>query len=861
MSKKSVASFKTSKIKKEYFLKTVAEVLKMLKSKEKGLNLLEVRERRSIYGTNEIIVAEKMSQLKKFLLRFKSPLIIILFVIGTTSLTVAHDVRSAVVIYAMIILSIVTDFIQEYKSEKAVEKLKEKVISTVEVLRDGKRGMIKASELVPGDVVLLSVGTIVPADARVISSDDFFVNESTLTGEAFPVEKNNVPLADANVDINSQKNIVFMGTNVVSGYASVVIIATGANTVYGRIASKMGEPSQETEFEKGVRSFGSLIVKVVVALVALIFILNTGITHHPWLDSLMFSLALAVGLTPELLPMIMSITLAKGSVNMAKQGVIVKRLNSIHDFGGMDVLCTDKTGTLTENRIEMVKHIDIAGRISELLLDYTYLNSTYQSGLANPLDEAVLKVNEPMDVNLYKKIDEIPFDFQRRRLSVIVEVGDKRILVTKGAPEEMWPACLHYADLAQEKTFDQAALAQAQAKYNELSADGYRVLAVAYKNLPIEKDKTEYSVADESGLVLMGLIAFLDPPKVSARQAIEMLEGQGIEIKIVTGDNELVTRKICTELDINIKGILTGIQIGEMDDAALQTAVENTTIFSRVSPEQKGRIVSMLRLNKHSVGYMGDGINDALPLKAADVGISVNNAVDVAKEAADLILLTKDLNVLSLGVTEGRKTFRNTMKYILMGLSSNFGNMFSVAAASFLLPFLPMLPVQILLNNMMYDLSQVTIPLDNVDAENVAKPKRWDLKFIYKFMFLFGPISSIFDILTFVVMLQLFKVTTANAGLFQAAWFMESFATQTLVIFFIRTKQLPFVQSRPGKWLAATILLFVVISAIIPLTAVGRNYFGFISPGIGVYAAVWFLVVVYLVMVELVKRPIYKKYF
>lgn len=837
-------------------IKSIDDVFVQLESSAAGLNILKVNELLKRDGLNEIGGRKKMSAVKNFLLRLRSPLILTLFVIGTISLFL-NDLRSAIVVYAMILLSVVIDFVQEHKSEKTVEKLKSQVVTKVEVIRDGKKVSLEAKHLVAGDVICLSVGSIVPADARIIESDDFFTNESSLTGEAFPVAKHRDTLSKLPADISDYDNIIFTGTDVVSGYATAVVLVTGERTVFGRIAAKLAEPSLETEFEKGVKNFGNLIIKVILSLVFLIFFVNTIIAKHDFLSSVMFALALAVGLTPELLPMIMSITLARGSVDMSKKGVIVKRLNSIHDFGGMSVLCTDKTGTLTENKIKMVKHIDIDGNISTKILDYVYLNSYYQAGLANPLDEAVLRIKEKVKVSGWNKLDEIPFDFSRRRLSVILESikTEEMIMISKGSPEEMFTVASFYEDNGEIKKFDKKYRSQALKKYHELSADGFRVLTLAYKK--VSEKKREYPIQEECDLILLGFVAFLDPAKKGAKAAINLLEARGIEIKIITGDNDLVTKKICHDVGVDIKGILTGPEVDAMTDEDLKNKVMDVTIFSRISPEGKARIVSAIRENKVCVGYMGDGINDALPLKAADVGISVNNAVDVAKEAADLILLTKDLKVLALGVEEGRRTFGNTMKYILMGLSSNFGNMFSVAAASFCLPFLPMLPIQILLNNFLYDFSQITIPLDNVDEEYIKKPKRWDVNFIKKYMVLFGPLSSIFDITTFVVMIKLFH---ANASNFQTAWFLESFATQTLVIFFIRTRKIPFIESRPSKYLAASILFFCIIAMIIPFSPLAA-YFGFTRPTWGVLAAIWFIVIVYLLLVQTVKKGIYKKYF
>lgn len=858
MLKKKLA--KSAKFGQQYAELTPEAVIQKMGSRRTGLNLLEIGRLRKQYGYNEIVIGERLNAFRKFLKRFQSPLIIVLLIIGTVSYCLG-DIRSGTIVYLMILLSAVTDFVQEHKSARLVEKLKEKVITMVETVRDGKRVQVKARELVPGDIICLSVGSVIAADARLIQSDDFFVNESLLTGEAFPVEKSEVAKATGN-QLNNQTNLVFSGANVVSGYGRAVVISTGVNTVYGRLAEKLAEPEVETEFERGIKGFGSLIVKIISVLVVLIFVINSGLAHKDFFSSLMFSLALAVGLTPELLPMIMSVTLARGSQNMANKGVIVKRLNSIHDFGGMDILCTDKTGTLTENRIELVKAIDLKERDSAKLLNYTYLNSYFQSGIANPLDEAILRIKNSdkkdsagkAQARGWRKLDETPFDFVRRRLSVALEDESGCYLISKGAPESVFDVCGSYEDENGVSDFDAACRAKAIELYHRLSSEGYRVLALGYRQVAA---KSEYPPADERDLVLLGLVAFLDPPKLSARKALDILEAQGVEIKVITGDNELVTGKICRELNLLVKGVLTGQEIDKMSDKALRTAALKTTIFARVSPEQKARVVAAVKREGRAVGYLGDGINDALPLKTADVGISVNNAVDVAKEAADLILLTKDLKVLAEGVYEGRRTFGNTTKYILMGLSSNFGNMFSVAAASFALPFLPMIPIQILLNNFLYDFSQVTIPTDNVDKEYLLKPKQWDLKFIKKFMYTFGPISSVFDIATFAMLFLIFK---ANEQMFQTAWFMESLATQTLVIFIIRTRKLPFLESRPGKWLVASVLLFLGLGLALPFSPLA-SYFSFARPSWSLAIALALIVGAYLTVTEIAKQKIYKKYF
>ncbi len=842
-------------IKSFYVDAAVDAVLADLATSNNGLSMIEVEKRRVQSGFNEIITKKKNPAWKKLLKQFTSPLILILILCGGLSIVFGGKI-DAIIIFTMIAMSVLLDFFQEHKANEAAESLQAKIVNRVQVRRAGKVVEVLGRELVAGDIVLLSAGSMVPADCRLITTDDFFVNESILTGEAFPVAKDIAPDKLDKDDFLHAKNLVFLGSNVASGYGEAVVVNTGKQTVFGQMTHDLAETDEKTDFEKGITRFSYLIADTIFALVIIIFLLNLatkGATVDNLINALLFSLALAVGLTPEMLPMVMSITMARGSVNMARHGVIVKKLNSIHDFGGMDVLCTDKTGTLTENSIRLIKHIDLDGNESEPVLDYAFLNSSLQSGIANPLDEAIVAMNLQDKLKDYRKIDEIPFDFSRRRLSIVVERAGKRLLITKGAPEEMMSVCKFYDEAGVAKNLDQAAIDKVNKIYHDLSADGFRVLALAYRAV---EAKENYEVDSESDLILFGLVAFLDPAKAEAKTAIDQLEAQGIEVKVITGDNDLVTSKICRELDVKIKGVLTGLQIEKMTDYDLALACEKTTIFSRVSPEQKARIVRLLKNNGHTVGYIGDGINDTLPLKTADVGISVNNAVDVAKETADLILLTKDLGVLSLGVTEGRKTFGNTIKYILMGLSSNFGNMFSMAVASFLLPFLPMLPIQILLNNFLYDVSQMTIPLDNVDVEYTTKPKKWDIKLIKHFMLTFGPISSVFDIATFVIMLLIFH---AAAPEFQTAWFLESIATQSLVIFIIRTRKIPFIESRPSKWLVLSVVSFVALAMIIPFTVVGQ-FFHFTPLSAAVILAIWGLVIVYLIVTELAKRWIYKRY-
>ena len=815
-----------------------------------GLSTEEAEERLRIYGYNELAKRKKRMAIVDFLLHFRSPLVIILLIAGLIA-GFLGEVINFTIIFSIVFLSVLLDFYQESKAEKAAELLKEKVTTTATVLRDGAKREVKISEIVPGDIVYLSAGDIVPADARVIAAKDLFVNQSALTGESFPVEKTPTP-AKIEASTNVWGNCLFMGTSIVSGTATAVVLKTGSLTEYGKIAKRLVQKQPETEFERGVRGFSFLILQVTFFLVMFVFFIN-ALFRRGVLESLLFAVALSVGMTPELLPMILSINLSKGALAMSKNGVIVKHLPSIENFGSMDILCTDKTGTLTENKIKLILHVDVEGENDDKVLLYSFLNSYFQTGLKSPLDEAILEY-ENIDVKDYQKIDEVPFDFVRKRVSVVVEHEKQRFFIAKGAPEEIVKICSYcelkdiILDLTEELS------GKIEQKYYDLSAEGFRVLAVSYKKL--REEKPVYSVNDESGMVFLGFVAFLDPPKETARESLQLLRKAGVELKILTGDNELVTKKTCEHLDFEVKGIVSGSEIAQMDDEVLQRMVEEANVFVRVTPTQKDRIITALKKNGHVVGFLGDGINDAPSMKTADIGISVDNAVDVAKESADIILLQKSLKVLNEGVLEGRKTFGNTMKYIMMGVSSNFGNMFSVAGASLFLPFLPMLPIQILLNNLLYEFSQSSITTDNVDQDYIEKPKRWDISFIKRFMITLGPISSIFDFLTFFIMLMVFKATES---LFQTAWFLESLCTQTLVIFAIRTVKTPFYKSKPSKLLVLSNIAIVSIALILPFTPVGR-LFHFVKPPLTFFLVLTALITAYLALTEIVKKWFYKRH-
>ncbi|HUI96103.1 MAG TPA: magnesium-translocating P-type ATPase [Xanthobacteraceae bacterium] len=790
-----------------------------------GLSPEEVERRLKRYGLNLVTRERKPTIVQEIWGRTKNPLNGLLLALAIVSYFTG-DVRAATVIVIMVLLSVITAFIQEHRSNQAAARLRAMVKTTASVRRAGAPAdfiEVPIETLVPGDIVRLSAGDMIPADLRLLEAKDLFVNQSALTGEAMPAEKH----ADAPDrpcgDPFDLANICFMGANVVSGYATGVVARTGGRTFFGALADEIAGRHVPTAFDRGVNRFTWLMIRFIIVMGPLVFLIN-GLTKHDWLEALLFAVAVAVGLTPEMLPMIVTVNLAKGATALARAKVVVKRLNAIQNLGAMDVLCTDKTGTLTQDRIILKRHLDIRGGESERVLQYAYLNSHFQSGLKNLLDVAVLAhvdIHKILGIDEgFRKIDEIPFDFSRRRLSVVVAHGtDKHVLICKGAVEEIFAVSTHYEVDGTKGPLDAGQFAAAQQEMVALNDDGFRVVAVAYKE--IDDPKAAYSVADESGLTLLGYIAFLDPPKDSARAAITALAGQGVRVKILTGDNEVITRKICREVKLDAGEILLGRQIEEMDDEALAAAAARTTVFAKLTPAQKERIVRALHLQGHVVGFLGDGINDSPALKAADVGISVDTAVDIAKESADIILLEKSLMVLQAGVNEGRKIFGNITKYIKMGASSNFGNMFSVLGASLFLPFLPMAPIQVLTNNLLYDFSQTAIPTDNVDDDYLATPRRWDISNIFKFMVFIGPISSIFDYATYAMMLFVFDAWT-DPSLFQTGWFVESLLTQTLIIHIIRTAKVPFIESRASAALIATTIVVCLVGIVLPFTWAGE---------------------------------------
>ena len=835
-----------------FWQRSVPELLQRLKVTAAGLSSSEAADRLKQSGPNMLRPPRKRALVIQFLARFKNPLVIILLIASAVS-AFTGDVTSFLIISAIVVMSVTLDFIQEHRAGRAAEGLRQSVAIRVRALRDGKSMEIPAATLVPGDVVLLSAGDLIPGDGRVLDAKDFFVKQALLTGESYPVEKFPRDLPDAGQDMADAVNSVFMGTSVVSGSARVLICRTGPDTSLGEISDTLTTKAPPTSFEQGTQRFGLLIMRFTILLVLFVVLANAYF-HRPWLESFLFAVALAVGLTPELLPMVVSVTLARGAMRMAQKKVIVKRLESIHNLGSMDVLCTDKTGTLTEARIHLERHVDALGRDSSRVLELAYLNSFFESGLRSPMDDAILEHKE-IEIAAWKKIDEVPFDFERRRVSVIVENGQRRLLVIKGAPEDILHHSTQYEENGEEdlKELDEAGLARIQALSETLARDGFRVLGVAWKLVA----STEHHavIDDETELVFAGFAAFLDPPKKSAQEALTKLTHAGVAVKVVTGDNELVTRHICEQLGLPITGILTGAEMQAMDDHALSAVVENVNLFCRVNPAQKNRVILALKQRGRVVGYMGDGINDAPSLHSADIGISVDSAVDVAKSAAEMILLEQDLNVLHQGVMEGRRTFGNIMKYIMMGTSSNFGNMFSMAGATLFLPFLPMLPVQILLNNLLYDVSEIPIPLDSVDEEYLTQPRHWNMTFIRNFMLSVGPVSSAFDFLTFYIMLSVFH---AGEKLFHTGWFIESMATQVLVIFIIRTRRNPF-KSRPNLWLTLCSLSVVFVAVALPYTTLGR-YFGFVPPPLSFYAILAGLVFFYLFAVERIKQWFFRRF-
>ncbi len=837
-----------------------------LGSDSKGLTAGERENRLKEHGLN-ILSSSKQNKFLDLLSRFKDPLVIQLLIICIISY-IMGDLRSSIVVGGMIFISVFLAYFQESRSGKAAEELQKMVQSTAVILSGGSEIELPISEVVPGDIIVLTAGSIIPADLRILSAKDFFVSQSALTGESMPVEKY-AELQDAqNKEPLSFSNACFQGSNVISGSAKGIAVNTGKKTYLGAISKNLTAAKNATSFDLGVKSFVWLMVRFMLVMVTLTFLI-VGLTKHNWAEALLFGLSVAVGLTPEMLPMIITVCLSKGALVMSRKKVIVKKLKAIQNFGAMNILCTDKTGTLTQDSIVLEKYVDVTNRTSEDVLKYAYMNSYYQTGLRNLLDKAIL-AHEDLDVERTgRKVDELPFDFNRKRMSVVIEYEGTHVMICKGSVEALYSVCDRYQvdddifpliDIIKNDLLEE---------HQRLSGDGYRVLAIGYKEF--SNDKEVFSTADESGMILLGYVAFFDPPKDSTAQALQALHNSGVDVKILTGDNDLVTRKVCHDVGLIITNAVTGKQLAGMDEKGFDEAVRSANVFAGLTPSQKEEIIRKLRAQGNVVGFMGDGINDAPAMKAADVGISVDSAVDIAKESADIILLEKSLMVLEDGIIEGRKIFANIIKYIKMGASSNFGNMFSVVGGSYFLPFLPMAPIQVLANNLLYDVSQTGIPSDNVDSEFVKKPHHWDIGFIQRFMVWIGPISSIFDYATFFLMLYFFNcILFTNPGtsaemktyyekLFHTGWFVESLLTQTLIVHIIRTNKIPFFQSRASLPMTLTTLLVMAFAVYLPYSPIASLISLVPLPPVYWFWIAGFLVI-YSVLTHTVKSWFNKRY-
>jgi len=836
-------------------------VLLQLQTTEKGLEQKEVEDRLEKFGKNEVARERRISWFERLFDNIKNPLVILLAVLGVISY-LTGDIPGSMVIAVMIILGIVLRYFQEMRADNAAAELKAMVSTTCTVIREGQQSEITLQDLVPGDIVKLSAGDMVPGDLRLLFAKDLFINQSTLTGESMPVEKYAAPVSMGQDNPLEMNNICFLGSNVESGTGIAVVIHTGKDTYFGSLAGSIVGQRVLTSFDKGINSFTWLMLGFMALMVPAVFLIN-GFSKGDWLEAFLFALAVAVGLTPEMLPMIVTVNLSKGAISMSRQKVIVKRLNSIQNFGAMDVLCTDKTGTITEGKIVLEKYTDVQGNPSDRVLQYAYINSYFETGLKNLMDVAILNHRNLLEelklAERYFKIDEIPFDFTRKRMSVIVEDREgANLLICKGAVEEIMPICTHVevkGEVLERLPEHDAHRAERVKRMNE---EGFRVIALAYKYIAEGPDTPTYSVKDESDMVLLGFLAFLDPPKQTAPEALQELHHLNVDIKILTGDNDIVTRKICSQVGLPVESILLGPEVEKMTDAELTVAAEKITVFAKLSPAHKQRIIRVLQAEGHVVGFMGDGINDAPALRAADVGISVNSAVDIAKESSDIILLESNLLVLNDGVIEGRRVFGNITKYIRMAASSNFGNMFSVVGGSAFLPFLPMLPLQVLTNNLLYDFSQTAIPTDNVDEEWLSRPRKWTIGALRRFIIFIGPISSIFDYATYFIMLYVFNCWN-NPALFHTGWFVESLFTQTLIIHVIRTNRIPFVQSRASRSLMLASLAIVAVGAYLTVSPLAPML-GFVSLPLLYWPFLVGMLLLYVVLTQIVKTWFYRKY-
>ena len=823
------------------------EMAQHLGTAREGLSGDEARQRLARYGANLLKPQKRSHALTLLLAQFKSPIILILLFATGLSFFL-HDPVNALIILTIVLASGLLGFWQEHSATNAVEKLLAMVQIKASALRDGSPHDIALEEIVPGDIVILNAGDIVPGDCLVDQSKDLFVDEATLTGETYPVEKSAGVLA-AETPLGKRTNALWMGTHVVSGTAKALVTGTGTQTEFGKVSERLKLRPQETDFERGIRRFGYFLMEVTLVLVVAIFAINVYLAR-PVLDALLFSLALAVGLTPQLLPAIISINLARGAKRMAQARVIVKRLASIENFGSMNVFCSDKTGTLTEGIVHLQSALDVAGAASDKVLLHAYLNAFYQTGFTNPIDEAI-RGHRQFDLSGYRKVDEIPYDFLRKRLSILVDHHGTHLMVTKGALQNVLDVC-STAETAVGNPVDIAGMReQIQQRFEAFSSKGFRTLGVAYKNMGAA---SLFAKADEAGMTFLGFLVLFDPPKANIIETIASLKNLGVSLKIITGDNRLVAANVGQQIGLSGTKILSGPDLGRLSDGALLQKVGGVDVFAEIEPNQKERIILALKKAGNVVGYMGDGVNDASALHAADVGISVDSAVDVAKEAADIVLLDKDLGVLVQGVREGRTTFANTLKYVFMATSANFGNMFSMAGVSLFLPFLPLLPMQILLTNLMTDFPEMTIATDRVDNEMVAHPRRWDIVAIRKFMLTFGLVSSVFDYLTFGVLLFILNATQDQ---FRTGWFLESVISASLIVLVIRSRK-PFFNSRPSKFLLMATLLTVVATVILPFTPLG-GIFGFTRLPISFLLYIAIIVILYLATAEIVKKVFYKK--
>jgi P-type Mg2+ transporter len=824
-------------------------LLAELGTSNEGLTTREARLRLLRYGSNDATAPKRAPSWLRFARLFANPLVIILLLASVLS-AATGDVASLIIIVTIVVLSVLLDFVQESRAQRAVDALQLQVAIRTDVRRDGTETSLPIAELVPGDTVRLSAGDLIPADGVLLFSRDFFVNQALLTGESYPIEKHAAKLGDPASQIGEAGNVALAGTSVVSGSATLLICRTGQRTMLGELAETLIARPPLTTFEIGVRRFSILLLRITVVLVLLVMTESMAF-HRPWIDSLLFALALAVGLTPELLPMIMTISLARGAVRLSRKQVIVKHLPAIHNLGAMDVLCTDKTGTLTEARIVLTGHVDPLGRECERVLTLAWLNSHFESGLKSPLDDAIL-AHSAIDPSPWRKIDEVPFDFERRRVSVLVERDNARTLIVKGAPEDVIGASTHIETT--EGAFEEltaGSRTRLQAQFEKLSAEGFRLLGIASRAEPA--DQAACVVSDEKALTFAGFAVFLDPPKASSGAALAAFAAAGVGVKILTGDNEQVARHLCGELDFDFGKVLTGTELLALSDEALIARLADTRLFCRVSPQQKLRVIMALKRLGQTVGFLGDGINDAPALHAADVGISVDSAADVAKAAAQIILLEQDLGVVHDGVMEGRRTVANTGKYILMASSANFGNIFSMVLAGLILPFLPLLPIQVLLTNLIYDVAQSGLPLDEVDAESIERPIHWEIRLIERFMVVMGPISTMFDLVTFATLLLLFQ---ANEALFRTGWFIESLVTQILMIFAVRTRRHIFA-SRPN--LAVTVLACATtaLTLLLPFLPGIGGWFEFVHPPAAYFVFLLLVAVGFMVVIEFVKRFFY----